>query len=255
MPVQTRNRRSNQDVQPDMTTSNNVRSNQFHRRRNNRFTQDRSSPVRRTIARRQHRFGTQTIAQNSNHHIEHVQLSEADLLNDLVENINTDSENDSDNSSDSSGDWQQHLDDQTDEERLSDDEREYQEIDRQLELAKKLREQQMKDRRETLITSCLTTKSRKPLPDMPTEDELVRYGLDFPTCPITLQPLRDPVIASDGFTYEREAITKWLIDNKNSPCTNLELKQVPVYPNNQLACVLHDLYATLSHKRSIESQC
>ena len=249
MPAQTRNQRSTQHVQHDMTTPNNARSNQFSRRRNTRSTQVRSSPVRRTIARRQHRFATQPIP--------FVQLSEEDLINDLAnaENINTDTEDDSSDSSDSSGEWQEELVDLTDEECPSDDERQDQEIDRQLELAKKLREQQMKERRSTLITSCLTSNSQKTLPDMPTEDERVRYGLEFPTCPITLEPLRDPVVASDGFTYEREAITKWLIDNNKSPCTNLPLKQVPLYPNNQLVRYLHNLYATLTHKRSIESQC
>jgi hypothetical protein len=28
-------------------------------------------------------------------------------------------------------------------------------------------------------------------------------------CPITLQLLEDPVVATDGVTYERSAITKW----------------------------------------------
>ena len=32
------------------------------------------------------------------------------------------------------------------------------------------------------------------------------------TCPITLGPFRDPVIARDGHVYEREAITRWILN-------------------------------------------
>lgn len=39
------------------------------------------------------------------------------------------------------------------------------------------------------------------------------------TCPITLQIFRDPVIASDGHAYEREAIVKWILQNGTSPLT------------------------------------
>lgn len=38
-------------------------------------------------------------------------------------------------------------------------------------------------------------------------------------CPITLQPMKDPVICYDGFTYEREAITKHFELHKKSPMT------------------------------------
>jgi len=38
-------------------------------------------------------------------------------------------------------------------------------------------------------------------------------------CPITLMPMKDPVIASDGRTYERAAITEWLANHSTSPLT------------------------------------
>ena len=38
-------------------------------------------------------------------------------------------------------------------------------------------------------------------------------------CPITLMPMKDPVIASDGRTYERSAITEWLANHSTSPLT------------------------------------
>lgn len=39
-------------------------------------------------------------------------------------------------------------------------------------------------------------------------------------CPITHEIMIDPVMASDGFTYERSAIERWLINSNKSPMTN-----------------------------------
>lgn len=41
----------------------------------------------------------------------------------------------------------------------------------------------------------------------------------FKTCPITQVFMKDPVIAQDGRTYERQAITEWLRNNRTSPMT------------------------------------
>jgi hypothetical protein len=38
-------------------------------------------------------------------------------------------------------------------------------------------------------------------------------------CPITTLYLREPVIASDGYIYERDAINQWIRSNKTSPMT------------------------------------
>ena len=43
--------------------------------------------------------------------------------------------------------------------------------------------------------------------------------IDSITCPITAQPMTDPVIGSDGHTYERDAIERWLSNNSTSPQT------------------------------------
>jgi len=42
-------------------------------------------------------------------------------------------------------------------------------------------------------------------------------------CPITLTPPVDPVLLSDGFVYEKEAILKWLQHHDQAPCTNERL--------------------------------
>jgi len=41
----------------------------------------------------------------------------------------------------------------------------------------------------------------------------------MPDCPITGQPMKDPVVAADGHTYERIAIARWLETSDKSPLT------------------------------------
>jgi hypothetical protein len=50
-------------------------------------------------------------------------------------------------------------------------------------------------------------------------------------CPITHCTLEDPVIAADGFTYERRAIERWLRSSDRSPSTNLRLPHRHLVPN------------------------
>ena len=37
------------------------------------------------------------------------------------------------------------------------------------------------------------------------------------TCPITQEPMREPVTGSDGQTYEKDAIVRWLNEKRSSP--------------------------------------
>ena len=58
-------------------------------------------------------------------------------------------------------------------------------------------------------------------------------------CPITLERLRDPVIASDGHTYEREALQGWLdlhsaTEMVRSPTTGAVLSDRTLKPNDDL---------------------
>jgi hypothetical protein len=50
-------------------------------------------------------------------------------------------------------------------------------------------------------------------------------------CPITCEIMKDPVICSDGNTYERKAIERWLLTNNKSPSTNLPLVNKTLIPN------------------------
>ena len=51
--------------------------------------------------------------------------------------------------------------------------------------------------------------------------------LDCFTCPLTKEIFHDPVVLSDGFTYERSAIQQWFdLGNRRSPMTNIELTNI-----------------------------
>ncbi|BDA43432.1 probable serine/threonine-protein phosphatase 6 regulatory ankyrin repeat subunit [Coccomyxa sp. Obi] len=51
------------------------------------------------------------------------------------------------------------------------------------------------------------------------------------TCPITKELMRDPVVASDGYTYERAAIEAWMADSMVSPRTGQPLRHKDLVPN------------------------
>merc|ERR1712098_58958 len=53
-------------------------------------------------------------------------------------------------------------------------------------------------------------------------DDLDNIPNEF-LCPIRMEIMCDPVFASDGHTYEREAIETWLKDHNTSPKTNAKL--------------------------------
>ncbi|XP_067352209.1 WD repeat, SAM and U-box domain-containing protein 1 isoform X2 [Channa argus] len=54
-------------------------------------------------------------------------------------------------------------------------------------------------------------------------------------CPITRELMKDPVIAADGYSYEREAIESWInTKNRSSPMTNLPLLTTLLTPNHTL---------------------
>ena len=56
-----------------------------------------------------------------------------------------------------------------------------------------------------------------------TKITILEHLKELLTCPITLCVIEDPVIASDGFTYERCAIQRWMSSNPHSPMTKVPL--------------------------------
>ncbi|XP_027512035.1 WD repeat, SAM and U-box domain-containing protein 1 isoform X1 [Corapipo altera] len=54
-------------------------------------------------------------------------------------------------------------------------------------------------------------------------------------CPITRELMKDPVIAADGYSYEREAMEHWISNKRrSSPMTNLPLHSLMLTPNRTL---------------------
>lgn len=58
-------------------------------------------------------------------------------------------------------------------------------------------------------------------------------------CPLSMVEMVDPVVAADGFTYERQNIEKWLIVNDTSPCTGQALLHKALTPNLALKNVIN----------------
>ena len=59
-------------------------------------------------------------------------------------------------------------------------------------------------------------------------------------CSITLEVMKDPVICSDGHTYERSAIEKWLSTENHSPMTRQIITNNSLIPNIALRNIIKD---------------
>ncbi|KAF9599315.1 hypothetical protein IFM89_036613 [Coptis chinensis] len=63
----------------------------------------------------------------------------------------------------------------------------------------------------------------------------------FFLCPILKEIMHDPQLASDGFTYEGEALRGWLNNGREtSPMTNLKLSDLHLTPNHALRLAIRD---------------
>ena len=57
-------------------------------------------------------------------------------------------------------------------------------------------------------------------------------------CSITTTLLTEPVIAADGHTYEKAAITEWLKTSDRSPLTNQRLDNKTLIPNRRMTSII-----------------
>jgi len=77
--------------------------------------------------------------------------------------------------------------------------------------------------------------------------EMCSEPYHFLLCPITLDYVKDPVVASDGHTYERAAIERWLTEAKSerrwphSPVTLLPLRSTRLIANVALRKAVEEL--------------
>lgn len=46
--------------------------------------------------------------------------------------------------------------------------------------------------------------------------------------------MKEPCVAADGYTYDRQAIEDWMEDHRTSPVTNLPLLNINLLPNHTL---------------------
>lgn len=60
------------------------------------------------------------------------------------------------------------------------------------------------------------------------------------SCPITMQLMKDPVLASDGHSYDRPAIAKWIRGRASSPMTGAPLTSTTLTPNFNLKSQISD---------------
>ena len=85
----------------------------------------------------------------------------------------------------------------------------------------------------------------------------VHDGPDVPDelrCPISCELFRDPVIAADGFNYEREHIETWFAEHSTSPKTNAALGSTMLTPNHQLRAQCEEWKALQSTEDGFKKQ-
>lgn len=68
--------------------------------------------------------------------------------------------------------------------------------------------------------------------------EPVCHDIDPVCCPITQEVMASPVLMSDGFSYERSAITAWLSRSDRSPMTTEPLSKDIMIPNHTLKALI-----------------
>jgi U-box domain len=72
---------------------------------------------------------------------------------------------------------------------------------------------------------------------------------NFLVCPITQELFVDPVLAEDGHTYERSAITRWFgTGNTRSPVTNEELEGKRLVANHVIKKIVHHHRSSLGER-------
>jgi hypothetical protein len=96
-------------------------------------------------------------------------------------------------------------------------------------------------------TSSFAASRPQPSGDIEGDDWSSKPALpNMPSCPITQEPMRDPVVAADGHTYERSAIVRWLQTSDKSPLTGSVLPHKNLVPNYMLLSSLQEQAAATS---------
>ena len=76
----------------------------------------------------------------------------------------------------------------------------------------------------------------------------VEETMPWALCPIGFRIMRDPVQCSDGQTYSRAAIERWLATHNTSPVTKLVLECRALTPNDMLASAIEEAVQSAMQK-------
>jgi len=102
--------------------------------------------------------------------------------------------------------------------------------------ASKLAAKQAKSARRKTCSQTVATITKNTIcipkyaPPMVT-DKVPKYNIDTFTCPLSLEIFVDPVVAIDGYTYERKYIENWFVKHDSSPMTQATLQSKILIPN------------------------
>jgi hypothetical protein len=74
-------------------------------------------------------------------------------------------------------------------------------------------------------------------------------------CPISQQCMHDPVVLSDGHSYERRHIQRWLENHNTSPVSGLQLQRKDFFPNHALRNAIDEYFKQVfsAHRRAIRN--
>lgn len=94
------------------------------------------------------------------------------------------------------------------------------------------------DAKDDASSSSALVPTKNLLKGMKIRDEFI--------CPITYELMREPYIATDGHTYEKSAIEKWLKNNNTSPRSGEPLESTIIIPNINLKKLIQDIINEVS---------
>jgi len=95
------------------------------------------------------------------------------------------------------------------------------------------KEREKKEKQEASKISPECEKNMEKMEKQELEKNMEKTGKVIPNalrCPITREILHDPVLATDGWVYERSAIEKWFETHNTSPMTNQKLLSFELRP-------------------------
>ena len=71
-------------------------------------------------------------------------------------------------------------------------------------------------------------------------------------CPITSEIMENPVITSDGYSYEKSSITRWFTIRHTNPVSNQILLNTNLIPNHTLKGIIIDFKESIYKRKILE---